>query len=120
MAPQQTARLCTDFHVPGQYVLIEGIDDDGSTYSFPRWFPGVEHVRGEWFNVHRIGKACGIHGIGDGIEVAMCYRELKPVTDDMIGEAEIVAIPTAFLSFTPPPKAPCGRSNEGDDRVRST
>jgi len=104
MAPPQTARLCVDFHIPGQYVLIEGIDDDGSTYSFPKWYPGTEHVAGEVFNVHRIGKACGIYGIGDGIEVAMCYRELHPPTDEMIGEAEIVAIPTAFLDFTAPLK----------------
>lgn len=102
MPVQRTACLRTAFHIAGQYVLCDGIDDDGSKYSYPRWQPGVDHQPGEQFNVHRVAAAAGIHGIGDGIMVALCYRELKPTTESSIGEGEILAIPMFLLEFKTP------------------
>ena len=93
------AKLRRPFHIPGKYVLLKALDDDGREYDYPSWIPGVDHDVGEWFNVQRRGKACGIYGIEDGTPVALCYRELKPITDDTIGEAEILAIPMSLLEI---------------------
>ena len=93
----EIARLRVTFHIPGKYVMETIRDDDGSEADYPRWIPGVDHAAGKWFKVSRFGKACGIYGIEDGIPVAMCYRELRPATDEMIGEAEILVIPTILL-----------------------
>lgn len=93
------AKLRVPFHIPGKYIMEKVRDDDGSEVDFPRWMPGTNHAAGECFDVIRTGRADGVYGIADGMPVAICYRELRPAAEDLIGESEVLIIPLCLLDI---------------------
>lgn len=91
-------KLRCDFHVGGHYSEVKEEEADGSTWYWLHWSPGFTVPKGTEFRVHgEHRQASGIPGLQDGIVARTCFREIKPATDTMVAESEMLLVPAYFL-----------------------